>query len=74
MGRWMRELEISVACAGSVEVAAAQDRVNRLLELIRQRDPGSESHVAAHRALIVAVKARSGLIAQWQERKRKRGR
>ena len=61
-----RDPLIVLACGGSVEVAAAQDRINRLLELIRQRDPGSEPHVAAHRALIVAVRVRNRLIAQWQ--------
>ena len=61
-----RDPLIDLACGGSVEVAAAQDRVNRLLELIRQRDPGSEPHVAAHRALIVAVRVRNRLIAEWQ--------
>ena len=62
-----RDPLIVLACGGSVEVAAAQDRVNRLLGLIRQRAPGSEPHVAAHRALMVAVRTRNRLIAQWQE-------
>ena len=61
----MRELQIAFACVGSVEVAAAQDHVNQLLGLLSQRQPGSESHVAAHRALMVAFRTRDILFEQW---------
>ena len=62
-----RDPLIDRACGGSVEVAAAQDRVCRLLDLLYGREPGSAKHDAANVALFVAIRHRNRLIAEWQE-------
>jgi len=61
-----RDPLIDRACGGSVEVAAAQDRVCRLLDLLYEREPGSAKHDAANVALFVAIRQRNRLIAEWQ--------